>query len=217
MDNETNQKGVIPLELSVHIEEYKELRREILQRVEFQQRFLNYTLLSIGLALGLISSGSAKCNEIAPWVVPWVVPLALLLFAFMFVCFSFWWSNQDMYLIWAVMYINTELRPKIENTIGGRQVLGWEDFLAQERAKLGKRYLLIPSLGLEFPLIVAALLIIGYWIYAHNSGIIPATMFLWLFWSFILVLWVIAVFIRVHTNLRYVNFRTLHRSLRGLG
>jgi hypothetical protein len=75
MDKETNLKDGIPLELSVHMEEYKERSREILQRVEFQQRFLNYTLLSIGLVVGLISSSSDKWNEVPPWVAPGGPPI----------------------------------------------------------------------------------------------------------------------------------------------
>lgn len=215
MNQEINQKGGTSPELSVHLEEYKELRHEILQRVEFQQRFLNYSILSIGVVLGLISSGGAKCNAVAFWVVPG----ALLLFAFMFVLFSFWWSNQDVYLIWLVSYINTELRPKIENTIGGIKVLGWEDFLAEERSKMGYRFIFIPALGLEFPLIVTVVLlvIVAYLVCAHNSWIEPATILLCSFWGIVLLLWGLAVFIRAHINWRYVSFRTLHRSLSGLG
>jgi hypothetical protein len=111
-----------------------------------------------------------------------------------------------MLIIWAGRYINTELRPKIQNVIGGGQVLGWEDFLAKERAKKGRRYLLIPGFGHEIPLIVAAVLIGGYLAYADNFGITPVTIFLYFFSAVVVIPgWIVAVIIRIFTNLQYLN------------
>ncbi len=185
------------------MEEYKELRREILQRVEFQQRFLNYALLTVGLVFGLMSSTNADWNDVAPWV--------LLLFASIFVLLSFWWSNEELQIIWLATYINRELVHKIRLAIGDVQVLRWEDFLAQQRRKKASRYFFVAPLGLEFPLVVAAVLLFVVFslIYPDCAGV---SKLLWFLFWVVVVLWFIAIFVRISTNLRYLSISPKQKS-----
>jgi len=136
--------------LNVYLEEYKALRSEIFHWVEFQQRLLNYSLIVTGIVGALLVRNSENPNEAFTSIGPWPLLLSALVFLF----FSWSLSNDDIMIVCSAKYINRVLRPKIEEIVGGKAI-EWEDFLLVERNKIKKR-LLLPGLGQEYPLLLAA-------------------------------------------------------------
>ncbi|OHB57079.1 MAG: hypothetical protein A2173_04090 [Planctomycetes bacterium RBG_13_44_8b] len=166
MANETNENNNSSIqELSVHMEEYKTLRDEILKRIEFQHNFLNYYLI----ALGIVASAGAtiavtfnddNISKIMPWFLlgsPWV-----------FFFFSWSFSNEDIMIVCSARYINQVLRPKITAILKGRKILEFEDFLYQER-NIRRNFLIVPIFVGEYILLPPIVLIVIYSAYYLTS------------------------------------------------
>ncbi len=148
--------------LDIHLEEYRSSSNEILRRVEYQQKLLNYQLLAAGVVVGAAIrfaelDSFSGANSIA-------VRYFLLLSPLVFLCFSWSFSNHDIMIQSVARYIYTVLKPKIEALVPGEKVLEWEEFLVRERRLKQKSFLLLLPGGEEYllPLILPLILLIIY-------------------------------------------------------
>jgi hypothetical protein len=161
-NSNTNRDNLFGHKLNVHLEEYKILSDQILKRVEFQQKLLNYQLVAAGIVasigvrfLGL--DASKITNSIS-------VRYFLLLSPLVFLFFSWSFSNHDIMIVSLARYINKKLRIKIQRLLEGEEVLMFEDFLQQERRIKVEKFGILPVLGGEYllPLVVPGILLTIY-------------------------------------------------------
>ena len=148
-------------ELDVHLEEYRNLSDEILNRVDFQQRLLNYQILLVGI---IITAGVSFLRLDYTSSTTISVRYFLLLSPLPFYFLSWSFSNHDIMIVALARYINIDLRPRIKGLIGGKDVLRLEDFLREERKQRSKEFGILPTLGEEYllPLVFPAILIMLY-------------------------------------------------------
>jgi hypothetical protein len=148
-------------ELSIHLEEYKNLSGQISKRVDYQQSLLNYQILLIGIivtaGVSFLRSGYTLDSSISVLYFLLLAPLP-----FYFLSWSF--STHDINIVRLARYLNRELRPRIKKLIGNRDVFLFEDFLSLERKQMRKKFGILPELGegrllsLLFPPIILILL-----------------------------------------------------------
>ena len=161
-DKKINQNDFHSQKLNVHLEEYKTLSDQILKRVEFQQKLLNYQLVAAGIVatIGIRFIG-LDANVITNSM---SARYFLLLSPMIFLFFSWSFSNHDIMIVSLARYINKELRIKIQALLQGEEVLMFEDFLQQERRIRAENFGLLPVLGEEYllPLVAPLILLIIY-------------------------------------------------------
>jgi hypothetical protein len=148
-------------ELSIHLEEYKNLSGQISKRVDYQQSLLNYQILLIGIivtaGVSFLRLGYTLDSSISVFYFLLLAPLP-----FYFLSWSF--STHDINIVRLARYLNRVLRPRIKNLIGNRDILLFEDFLSEERKRMRKKFGILPKLGegrllpLLFPPIILILL-----------------------------------------------------------
>jgi hypothetical protein len=165
-DEQSNgQEGKNQLnELSIHLEEYKNLSSQVSRRVDFQQSLLNYQILLIGIivtaGVSFLSLGYTLNSGVSVLYFLLLAPLPFYLLSWSF-------STHDINIVRLARYLNRELRPRIKNLIGNRDVLLFEDFLCEERKRARRRFGIFPELSegrllpLLFPFIILFLLIIS--------------------------------------------------------
>ena len=200
-------------ELDVNLEEYRNLSDQILKRVDFQQRLLNYQILLVGIIItagvSLLSLDYTSSNTIS-------VRYFLLLSPLPFYFLSWSFSNHDIMIVALARYINTDLRPRIKRLIGGKDVLRFEDFLQEERKQRSEEFGILPIIGEEYllPLVFPAILIMLYiFTFPYNDllGIIKKEIVIYLPQ---LVLWVVdVVFLILTIKLKEKAGRNYHRVL----
>jgi hypothetical protein len=200
-------------ELDVNLEEYRNLSDQILKRVDFQQRLLNYQILLVGIIItagvSLLSLDDTPSNAIS-------VRYFLLLSPLPFYFLSWSFSNHDIMIVALARYINTDLRPRIKRLIGGKDVLRFEDFLQEERKQRSEEFGILPIIGEEYllPLVFPAILIMLYiFTFPYNDllGIIKKEIVIYLPQ---LVLWVVdVVFLILTIKLKEKAGRNYHRVL----
>ncbi|MEA1995661.1 MAG: hypothetical protein U9N18_05895 [Campylobacterota bacterium] len=135
-------------ELNIHLEEYKTLSSQILKRVDFQQRLLNYQLI----VTGIIATVGIKLLTL-DYTIPINATLAqyfLLLSPMLFYFFSWSFSNHDTMIVSIARYINVDLRPRIKELVGGKDILRFENFLQNERMHRAKIFGILPVFGEEY-------------------------------------------------------------------
>jgi len=161
-NSNTNRDNLLGHKLNVHLEEYKILSDQILKRVEFQQKLLNYQLVAAGIVatIGVRFLG-LDANLITDSM---SVRYFLLLSPMVFLFFSWSFSNHDIMIVSLARYINKELRIKIQCLLQGEEVLMFEDFLQQERRIRAKKFGILPVLGEEYllPLVAPGILLTIY-------------------------------------------------------
>ena len=108
-----------------HLEEYRTLRTEILQRLEFQHRITNYAVaLFVGILTAIVSIIGSGIIDRNQYFIILIIPLIFYFFAFAY-------REQDFMIIKMAEYINSKLKPKIENLLDVEPgiILGWDKFL----------------------------------------------------------------------------------------
>ncbi|MCJ7496855.1 MAG: hypothetical protein MUO78_01790 [candidate division Zixibacteria bacterium] len=148
-------------ELSIHLEEYKNLSGQISKRVDYQQSLLNYQILLIGIivtaGVSFLRSGYTLDSSISVLYFLLLAPLP-----FYFLSWSF--STHDINIVRLARYLNRELRPRIKKLIGNTDILLFEEFICEERKRRLKKFGILPKLGegrwwlLLFPPIILILL-----------------------------------------------------------
>lgn len=162
-DSKTDQENnFCSQKLNVHLEEYKTLSTQILKRVEFQQKLLNYQLV----AAGIVATIGVRFIGLDAGVIINSVSARyfLLLSPLVFLFFSWSFSNHDIMIVSLARYINKELRKKIQCLLQGEEVFSFEEFLQQERQIRGEKFGILPVLGEEYllPLVVPGILLTIY-------------------------------------------------------
>lgn len=155
------------------MEEYKILSNQILQRVEFQQKLLNYQLLAagliatIGIGLFIETESSVTMSSKSNIVTSTMSARYFLLLSPMLFFFLSWsFSNHDIMIVSLARYINKDLRPRIRDITGDKDVLHFEDFLQNERRFRAEHFGRLPVLGEEYLLpLVFPIILLGLYLY----------------------------------------------------
>lgn len=113
-------------QLKILVDEYKTLAQGIYQRVDLQQRLLNFHLIFLAVLAALIGRHPSYINTEDALLLLLIIPIILMFFV---------WghNNHDAMIIAYAEYINQKLRPKIENLLQGKKVLEFESFLQEYR------------------------------------------------------------------------------------
>jgi hypothetical protein len=111
--------------IQIYLEEYKAAKNEIIKLIEFQDKSIHYTLILLGVILGIY----AAYKSIA---IILISPLLLDALGFYVL------HNLDK-IVFLVGYINKILRPKVEQLIGNKDsVFGWDDYFAKNGGVISK-------------------------------------------------------------------------------
>jgi len=138
-DKELNEEKEFRKEIfEIYLEEYKTLRNEILSRIDFRQRVINYQLIFTGiistLFLNYLKLDNLSDNN--PDVT--FVKLFLLLSPIFYYAFSWSFASHDIIIATLAKYINKELRPRIIKLCKiskNQNILGWDDYLNNDRER----------------------------------------------------------------------------------
>lgn len=170
-----NEKGTpshLRQRLDIHLEDYRTSCNEILTRVEYQQKLLNYQLLAAGVVVGacirFAESGSSTADSLA-------VRYFLLLSPLVFISFSWSFSNHDMMIQSRARYVQSILKPKIQTLVPAEKVLEWEEFLFRDRELKTRSLLILLPGGEEYllPLMLPLILISIYFCLAFLGNSEP--------------------------------------------
>lgn len=125
-------------------DEYKVLAQGIAQRIDLQQKLLNFHLIFLAVTGALVGKNPSFIFEAdaLPFLV--IIPLILMFFVWAH-------TNHDAMIIAYAEFINKQLRPKIEGLLQGEKVLEFEKFLKEYRRK---RYSILIILGGEYNLAI---------------------------------------------------------------
>ena len=137
-------------QIKLLVDEYKVLTQGIAQRVDLQQKLLNFHLIFLAVTGALLGKKPSFLftADALPFLL--IMPLVLMFFV---------WShtNHDTMIIAYAEYINQQLRPKIESLLQGEKVLQFEKFLKEYRKE---RYSFLTILGGEYILAILIAIII---------------------------------------------------------
>jgi len=114
--------------VEVHIEEYKSLRDDILKRTEFQERIINYNIIIIGAFFAFLGSHET----------PKQYNFLILITPLIFYALGWLYAINDNSTVQAAKYINKYLRPKLIKLLDDPSLLGYENYLYEDRTKFKK-------------------------------------------------------------------------------
>lgn len=142
--------------LQVTLAEFSNITKEILNRVEFQQRLLQYQIVWGGVIVsgivGLLRLGVKVDSSlfISLLLFTPIPPLILLLSSL----------KQDTMIIVLARYKHLVIRPKIQKLLGRKALMNYENFITKDRKRsvsllplFGEEYLL--PLGFAFFLLIS--------------------------------------------------------------
>lgn len=139
--------------LKIFGDEYKTLVKGISQRVDFQQKLLNFHLIFLAITATLIGKNPSFIFSVDALPFLLIIPIILMFFV---------WShtNHDAMIIAYAEFINGELKPKIEKLLQGEKVFEFEQFLKKYRRN---RYSILTILGGEYNLAILIAVISLIW------------------------------------------------------
>jgi hypothetical protein len=129
--------------LKVLLEHYKTLSQGIYQRIDLQQKLLNFHLIFLGIVAAVVAKDPSMLAGLDAIPFLLVVPLVLMFFV---------WghSNHDMMILAYAAYLYHIVRPAIDEAVN-RQLPSFEDFLRSYRRH---QYSLLSILGGEYNLAI---------------------------------------------------------------
>ncbi|MCF8042783.1 MAG: hypothetical protein K9L20_11820 [Desulfarculaceae bacterium] len=150
--------------IEVLLEEYRTLSAEILKRVEFQQRLMNYELITAGAILSILIQ-IALSSELSGKVLS-AVKYFMVLAPYIFLFFSWSFSRHDLMIIELAKYKELVIKPAIRRLVGSAEVLAYEEYLSIFRQERHKKYGVLVKIeqGSVLPLLVGIVLIVVYFI-----------------------------------------------------
>jgi len=119
-------------EFDVALEEFKELRSEILARLSSEKQILNFSVGLIAATIAVVKFQGQLDTLQIPFANSKILTLVL---SILFAAIGLMYIEEDIYMSMLGKYINTKLRPQLEKIIvqiTGEQtaVLMWEEFKA---------------------------------------------------------------------------------------
>jgi uncharacterized membrane protein YvlD (DUF360 family) len=149
-----NQK----LECQTLIEEYKRLNDEILKRIDFFDKNINYQFILLGIVVSAISAILTKGNDILK-PIHYILLTAPLVFYFL----SFYNSINNMYTFKIAHYISDNIRTRLSQLLETDQILNYDNYIQQKIFQTAKKKnRLVTFIVLQWTLLIPVSLIIGY-------------------------------------------------------
>lgn len=130
--------------LKILMDEYKVLAQGIAQRVDLQQKLLNFHLIFLAVTAALVGKNPSFVFSVDALPFLLIIPVVLMFFVWAH-------TNHDAMIIAYAEFINQKLRRKIEGLLQGEQVLEFEKFLKSYRKD---RYSILTILGGEYNLAI---------------------------------------------------------------
>src|SRR5215208_5175457 len=109
----------------IHLEEFRVLRAEILQRIQLQHNIVTFSLTLLALSLTTLGSLiSLKIVDEQEYFVLLIIPFAFYAFPLAF-------REQDFMISTAAKYINTDLRKRLADSVKVEEskILAWDAYL----------------------------------------------------------------------------------------
>ncbi|MCB2187354.1 MAG: hypothetical protein KQJ78_13105 [Deltaproteobacteria bacterium] len=133
-----NEKFYKKLQLQTLLEEYRVLSDEIIKRVEFQQRVLNYELIAAGAILSvLVQIALAKGLSIKAYE---AIKFFLVISPYVFLFFSWTISRHDVMIISIASYKEHFLKPLIRSITKCPSLFSYEEFMQNIRRDRKEKY-----------------------------------------------------------------------------
>ena len=206
------------------LEEYRALRREIVQRLNYQQRITNYQLVALGVLTTLGAAVFQSTSTEAPRFYLLLSPLVFLLMSWTF-------SNHDFMIATMRAYIRGPLHRRLSALVEDFGAFEYEEFLTDRRKEAPKAYGPLILFGQEFllqlavpPAAIALYLSLFFYddlaravLEGHIQGWRAVQ---WTLLPLIIILYVATVGLRVRLAASYFEletrdlFRELYRALR---
>jgi hypothetical protein len=144
--------------IKTHLEEYKVLRNELLQRSEFQEKLAGYTFLLVGGLLTFIGMKDKLSN----------FDILILFTPLFFYALGWIYAINDYNIIRIAKYINTDLKKKLQTLLNDTTVLGWENYHIRERENFkGLSGFLSNSSQILFPIFIPIIIVL-YFFHCKN-------------------------------------------------
>lgn len=153
------------------MEEYKRINEEILKRIDYCDKNINYQFI----LLGIVASGiTAVLNTKNPNNSITQVEYILLISPIIFNLLGFYYSINNMYTFKISQYITGHIKPRLEKLLNTDFVLGFDQYIQSKvfkKAKKSKKF--ITLIVLQWTLSIPSILLIAFVILklAGPSGI----------------------------------------------
>jgi hypothetical protein len=149
MDRSEIASAKCKISIDILLKEFDRVVWEIHNRVEYRQRLMNLQLVLAGALAGAYATTMVKDLPGFTGVIWHILPAIIVIFS------VFWLeiATQDYYRFTAASYINTYLRPKINETIQSDNLIEWESHLrttpmtetTKKPLQAGEELLRVPS------------------------------------------------------------------------
>lgn len=146
------------LELSVHLEEYKAMRAEIIEHLKFQANAITFGTSLLAAAAAALGTIYSRNPDDRPLMLFLIASLPVVSFVI-----GMWMVHKDTLGSLIALYISSRLRRRIENLTGASDLLAWERFRTEYtyNANKNKPIRLLSAFGHVF---FALFMLGGIWI-----------------------------------------------------
>lgn len=131
--NEMTEKDRIQMELSIHLEEYKAMRAEILEHLKFQANSITFGTSVLAAAAAALGTIYTRNPSDRPLMLFLIASLPILTFVI-----GMWMVHKDTLASQIALYISSRLRKRIESLVSATDLLGWERFRTERTYNLNK-------------------------------------------------------------------------------
>lgn len=160
----TEISGAKKIECDVLLSEYKRLNDEIMKRIDFYDKNINYQFILLGIVVSVISAMTKKEGSIVP--IQYILLTAPLVFYFL----SFYNAINNMYTFKIAHYISDHIRPRLSELLGTDHILNYDNYIQRNIFQTArKKNRLVTFIVLQWTLLIPVSLLIGYFFLYING------------------------------------------------
>jgi hypothetical protein len=148
------------IQCNVLIEEYKRINDEILKRIDYLDKNVNYQFILIGIVCTAITAVQSKSDpDRALNQTKYILLVAPIIFSLL----GFYYSINNMYTFKIAQYIIMHIRPKLNELLGVNFTLGYDSYIQSEvfiNARKSSKAVLV--IVLQWTISIPIILILSY-------------------------------------------------------
>ena len=185
--------------VTVLTEEYKRINDEILKRIDYLDKNINYQFVLLGIvatAIGAVWHNHDLANPLEQ------TKYILLISPIIFNLLGFYYSINNMYTFKISQYITNYIKPKLDELLGTNFILGYDHYIQSEVFKKARKSSKAVSFIVLQWTISIPLILLGSYLFLKFSG---TTENLFGIQLFLLVVNVILLILSVRINFDQYN------------